>query len=331
MPTKSQKKNAITTVDYGKRIPDWVRDAINEHIGQDIEDAKQAGALGFMARALVMATMPYKDPKSDSFVRKNGDFTLRILAGYEGGIPYGVYPRLLMSWVATEAVRKQSPIIELGDSLTMFLREVMELRRSGGSRGTHTRVAEQMKRLFGSLITAKYSGNLADSKPAFSLQNVLIADRLDLDLQQWGENDETAALWHPQPQTEAGQWRSQVKLSDNFYNECIERPVPIDLRAYKALRGSPLAMDVYTWLTYRMSYTERETRPIPWASLMLQFGSNFTTDQAVRDFKKAFLKALKAVVIVYPQAQVDVRDNGLVLIPSPTSVAKLNMQQQELF
>ncbi len=91
-------------------------------------------------------------------------------------------------------------------------------------------------------------------------------------------------------------------------------------------------MDVYTWLTYRMSYTERRTRPIPWASLMLQFGSNFRNDQAVRDFKKAFLKALKAVAVVYPQAQVDVKDNGLVLIPSPTHIQPVGQpRQKELF
>jgi hypothetical protein len=61
--------------------------------------------------------------------------------------------------------------------------------------------------------------------------------------------------------------------------------VPIDLRAYKALRGSPLAMDIYTWLTYRMSYTTRRTRPIRWEALMGQFGSRFTGEGAVRDFK----------------------------------------------
>lgn len=60
----------------------------------------------------------------------------------------------------------------------------------------------------------------------------------------------------------AGTWTSKVRLSDSFFRECIAKPVPIDLRAYKALRGSPLAMDVYTWLTYRLSYTERRSRPI---------------------------------------------------------------------
>lgn len=73
------------------------------------------------------------------------------------------------------------------------------------------------------------------------------------------------------------------------------------MRAYKALRGSPMAMDVYTWLTYRMSYTHRRTKPMRWESLMMQFGSNFNTEdmgQAVRDFRKGFLKSLQLVLTV---------------------------------
>jgi hypothetical protein len=145
-----QIKPVNLDIDYRRGdVPTWVRDLIETHLAIEAEDAKSAGSIGFMARALVIATMPYKDPKSAVFMRQNGDFRLRILAGYEGGIPYGIYPRLLMSWVATEAVRKQSPVIELGDSLRLFLREVLELRSSGGGqRGSGARVTEQMKRLF---------------------------------------------------------------------------------------------------------------------------------------------------------------------------------------
>ena len=286
-----------------------------------------------MARALVIATMPYKDPKVDVYKRKNGDFSLRIVAGYEGGIPFGIYPRLLMSWITTEAVRKQSPVIELGDSLRMFLREVLDLRStSGGKRGAATRVSEQMKRLFGSLITAQYSGSL--EKRGFRLRNVLIADDLDLDpdemAQMDGDDEAPAKLWTPQERHEAGTWQSKVKLSDKFFNECVTTPVPIDLRAYKGLReAGPLAMDLYTWLSYRMSYTQHRSRPIRWEALMMQFGAGYgnvasseaAMRQAVLDFKRAFLKSLQAVKIVYPQARLDVTDQGLVLMPSPPHVS----------
>ncbi|MBS0571859.1 MAG: pirin [Proteobacteria bacterium] len=326
----AEKPIKATEIDYRKgNTPEWVHRAIEEQFAIESEDARRSGNLGYMTRALVLATMPYKDPKVDAFTRTNGDFKLRILAGYEGGIPFGIYPRLLMSWVSTEAVRSQSPVIELGDSMRAFLKDVLELRtNSGGSRGVSTRVAEQMKRTFGSLITAQFNGKSAENKGGFVLRNIVIADALTLEDEHSFDLDAPAsegesALWTPQKASDAGQWKSKVRLSDPFFKELLDHPVPIDLRAYKALRGSPLAMDIYTWLTYRMSYTNRPTRPILWESLMMQFGSSYSTSdlgQATRDFKKAFLNALKAVQIVYPAARLEVRDNGLVLLPSPPHI-----------
>jgi hypothetical protein len=315
-------KSALASFDFrAGKLPEWVQDAITTQLAIDAEDAKRAGQLGFMARALVLATMPYKDPKTDAFTRQNGDFRLRIVAGYEGGIPFGVYPRLLMSWVSTEAVRKQSPTVELGESLAAFLQDVMDIKGiGGGPRGSATRVAEQMKRLFGSLVTAQYNGSHVHR--GFLLRNVLVAEELQL---------EDGQLWTPQARDEAGRWKSQVKLSAGFFQECVTNPVPIDLRAYKALRISPLAMDIYTWLTYRMSYTQRKTKPIRWEPLMMQFGSNYNTgdlSQDVRNFKKAFLRALKMVSVIYPEADVDATEIGLILNPSKPHVLS---KQEPLF
>jgi hypothetical protein len=60
---------------------------------------------------------------------------------------------------------------------------------------------------------------------------------------------------------------------------------------------------------------------------MGQFGSNFASPRAVLDFKKAFQKALKMVLVVYPKANVEVTEKGLVLLPSAPHVLK----QNELF
>lgn len=317
------RKPTQEVIDFSsdRPVPSWVQEVIETHLAIEAEDVLQAKSLGFMTRALVIATMPYKDPKTDVFKRKNGDFSLRIIAGYEGGIPYGIYPRLLLSWVSTEAVRKKTPIIEIGDSLRFFLREVLDLRSNGGgARGSGSRVTEQMKRLFGSLITAQYSGT--QQNRGFMLKNVLIAQELELHDDEFKSNLDDG-LWTPQESHEAGAWQSKVRLTDNFFQECIKNPVPIDIRAYKALRGSPLAMDIYTWLTYRMSYIQKRSQPIRWEALMMQFGSGYTTEQAVRDFKKNFLKALKLVLIVYPKANIEVQETGLVLLPSPPHVVPI--------
>lgn len=302
----------------GGPLPDWVREVIDTHLAIEAEEAGKAGAIGYMARAMVMATMPYKDPKADVFTRQNGDFRLRIVAGYEGGVPFGIYPRLLMSWLTTEIVRTKEPVLELGDSLSSFLREVLELKSSsGGARGTGTRVTEQMRRLFGSLVTASYSETKTSKR--FALRNVLIADSYE------EQGDLEDALWSPQDLEEAGAWRSTVRLNATFFKECLDSPVPVDLRAYKALRASPMAMDLYTWLTYRVSYTKKRTGLIRWELLMMQFGSGFgggTVDnQAIRNFRKAFLGAMQLVLGVYPALKVELHDDGISLLPSPSHVA----------
>lgn len=327
--TTDKKKEKSLEVDYrGGRMPAWVMEVVNTQLAIEAEDARSAGQLGFMARALVQATMPYRDPKTDVFQRQNGDFKLRVVAGYEGGIPYGIYPRLLMSWVTTEAVKTQSPEIKLGDSLRIFLRDVLDLRSSGGGvRGSSTRVSEQMKRLFGSMISAQYVGGL--SSRGFVLRNILIAESAEFSERDLDRLDAPSAapadpsdavdgkIWVPQQIEEAGVWSSKLRLTNSFFQECVTNPVPIDLRAYKALRGSAMAMDVYTWLTYRLSYTTKASRPIRWESLQMQFGSSSPADeQGIRDFRKAFLKALKVVCEVYPEAKIKADTDGVTLLPS---------------
>jgi hypothetical protein len=339
------KKPNETIVDYSSAnpIPEWIQKAIDTQLSIDEEDAHRAGQVGYMARALVLASMPYKDPKADIYERKNGKFRLRILAGYYGGIPYGIYPRLLMSWITTECVRTQSPTLELGQSLRNFLLDIMDVRHfTGGKNGSITRITEQMKRLFGSVVTASFEG---DDKP-FRLRGVMISRELTLDEKQFqqqlledqdareaGNNEKR--LWTPLVPEDAGKWQSELHLNYHFFEECVTSPVPIDLRAYKALRGSPMAMDLYNWLTYRMSYTRRTTHPIPWESLMMQFGADFSgyadKNQAVRDFKKLFIQAAKAVQIVYSEVKLDAQDNGLVLHPSPTHIKRPEARQGNLF
>ena len=326
-----------------KTVPKWVEEVVAASYAMDHEDARSAGALGFMHRALVNTAMPYKDPKTRIFERHNGTFSLTILAGYAGGIPYGIYPRLLMSWVSTEVVRTRSPELELGDSLAGFLRDVLNVNRSGGTNGTSTRVAEQMKRLFGAQIVAVDTGQ--PGRRPFRLRNMAIVNEMDLDETDFERRLSTLQpdaddifsdtsplseldgqrLWTPQHENQSG-WKSRVLLTEYFYEEILRSPVPIDLRAYRALRSSPLAMDIYAWLTYRMSYLQKPSKVIKWVVLMAQFGSGYSGERAVLDFKRNFLQSLSGVQLVYPQAVVKVLDDGIVLHPSAPPVTKLANQ-----
>jgi len=272
---------------------------INKALAIEDELALDADALGFMARAMVQATLPHSKVVGNEFTRRNGNYSLTILSPSAIGLPYGSVPRLLLAWVTTEAVKTKSRELELGDSLSGFMRE-LDLVPTGGRWGSITRLKEQTKRLFASSITAIY-----EQGQGTQIINQAVADR-------------AVFWWHPKDPDQAALWKSTITLTDNFYREIIDRPVPIDMRAIKALKKSPMALDIYTWLTYRVSYLKRPTA-ISWASLAMQFGSSYSRQ---RDFKTAFMSELKKVVTVYGGVQVEALPTGLLVKPSLTHIPR---------
>ena len=69
---------------------------INQALAIENEQAQEVGALGFMARAMVQATLPHRKVEGTFFERKNGNFTLSMQAHPSIGLPYGSVPRLLL-------------------------------------------------------------------------------------------------------------------------------------------------------------------------------------------------------------------------------------------
>jgi len=270
-----------------------------EAVAIEEQEAKEAGELGFMARAMVQATMPHRDPKTNEFERKNGNYTLTMLAPSKTGLPYGTIPRLLLAWISTEAVRTQSKTLVLGDTLSEFMRQ-LDLVPTGGRWGTITRLREQAKRLFSCHITLDYSDRGQDR-----IKNITIVE-------------EACLWWSPPDPDQGGLWASTIELNEKFFQEVIGNPIPIDMRALKALKKSPLALDIYCWLTHRLSYLKTDT-VIPWPLLVAQFGADYAVP---RQFKAAFRSALKKVLTVYPAARTLPTPKGLQLQPSPPHVIR---------
>jgi Plasmid encoded RepA protein len=264
------------------------------------DSALGAGELGFMARAMTLCTLPHSKPKEQEFTRKNGNYTMSMVALKSIGLPYGTIPRLLLAWISTEAVRTQNRTLVLGDSLSHFLKE-LGLSRSGGERGDITRFKDQLKRLFSCTISCNYHSDDRDAGMGFR-----IAQKYDL----W---------WHPQQPDQAGLWESTLTLSEEFYDEITKSPIPIDMRALKSLKRSPLALDIYIWLTFRTSYIKAPV-PVSWGQLQGQFGAEY---KRPIDFKVAFTDALRKVQVVYPGANITKSKTGIVLASGTTSVPKI--------
>jgi hypothetical protein len=248
---------------------------------------------------LTQATLPHRRVEGSHFERRNGNFTLTLLAPPKVGLPYGTVPRLLLCWLTSEAVRTQQREVELGDSMSSFMGE-LGLVPTGGRWGSIARLKDQTRRLFSSTVNALYEdGNET------AILNQTIADKASL----W---------WDPKSPDQAALWRSTVTLGEQFYREVIEHPIPIDLRAIRALKRSPMALDAYCWLTYRASYAKKPAT-IPWGALAMQFGSDYGR---LRDFRAAFIAEMRKVATVYQGAQFEVSDVGLIVKPSQPHIAR---------
>jgi len=281
----------------------------------EAEDAFRAGTTGYLGRTLVQATLPYREPlrSLEVWERTVGETSLIIKQGHAKnragewervGFPYGSYPRLMLAWIGAEIVRTNERTIILGDSLSAFMAELgIGEHRSGGKNGARTRLRDQMMRLFLADISAQIGGASVDENLRMRKLDVV----KDADL--W---------WSTNNPGQAGLWQSSIVLGERFFEETKANPVPVDLRALRALRSSPMALDLYSWMTYRYFSLSKPTT-VPWDAVFHQFGSEYKT---VKKFRENFLPALKKVVTVYPQAKVTPKPSGLFMEPSLTSVPK---------
>ena len=291
---KRPSKRDILKAEISERI-------VREALAIEQASAKESGNLGYLARILVQATLPHAQIESNEYQRTNGALTISIQAPSAVGLPYGHYPRLLLSWITTEAVRTKSPDIVLGDSLTDFLRQ-LGLATTGGRWGTVPRLRNHLRRLFCSTVSWTYDNTQDKTWASFGVRPI-----------------ETATLWwDPKNPDQASMWRSKIGLNQRFFEEIVNRPVPLDMRILRALahERSPLAIDIYTWLSYRLFYLRSDVT-IPWEALAMQFGADY---RRLRDFRKSFHERLQLVMRLYPEARVEVLDQGLKLSPSWPSV-----------
>lgn len=288
------KNNACTTtVD---ELTQRQRNLIEDALQIERDDAKKANATGYMARALAQATLPHKDPELPPgmlYSRDTGRLTLTVApTSKRHGIPYGSIPRVLLAWICTEAVQTKERTLSLGHSQAEFL-ERLKLHNNGRD---IDRFRDQSLRLFKSVISIEY----ADDNKGDQSQRLLISDQ-------------SHVFWHPSKVDQAALWDSTLDLSMTFFDEILAAPVPLDMDVYHALTKSPMAMDIYTWLTYRMFVLRRSGKPfvlIPWPSLKAQFGAGYPgTQRGLYDFKANFKRRLSEVLLFYPDARGHIEDN----------------------
>ena len=276
--------------------------------------ASEADAdLGFMTRLIALCSLPRRNPGNQlHYVRRNGPYTLGMSAGINNKLPYGTLPRLLLAWVCSEAVRTQSPELVLGDSLAAFMRKLDLYSTSGGTTGGRTRLRNQMRRLFGCMVTLIYEDARVEAT-----MNAPIA--------------RTTEFWWSERQPDAHSlWESKIVLGEDFFNEIIRNPVPLDMNILKGLSRSPLGLDLYLWLTYRTFGLTRPLR-LTWRQLYEQFGADpaKASKVAQQAFRRDCLRELQKIQRAWPDLHYRTVKGALLLSPSPPRIAPPNMHLVE--
>ena len=259
---------------------------------------------GFMARTMALCSLPRSNPGNRlQYKRVNGPFTLIMYSSGETKLPFGNFPRLILAWVSTEAVRTQNRVLILGSSLAKFMRELGVYSSGGGN--VHTKLRNQMKRLFGCTVQLTYKEENGEATV-----NTVIADRTEF----W---------WNERKPDQSSLWDSKIELSEKFFNEIISHPVPLDMNTLTALKRSSLGLDLYLWLVYR-TFPLRAPQRITWKQVYRQFGSDpvkASDNVTVQNFRREVLRELKKIKLAWPDLNYMTAPGVLILHPSTPAIA----------
>ena len=272
---------------------------------------------GFMARWLMLCSLPRSNPgQRKEYVRRNGPFTLYMTAGGGSKLPYGNLPRLLAAWVCTEAVRTQSRDLVLGHSLSGFMRKLDIEAQSGGRGGVRTRLRNQMQRFFSAQVRVVYQDEHGER-----FISSAIADRGEF----W---------WNPKRPEDPVLWESKIRLGEEFFQEILRHPVPLDMNTLKALKRSPLGLDLYVWMVYRTFNLDGPLR-LSWPTLYRQFGvdpAKAGDNRTVDNFRTDCLRELKKIKAAWTGLQYRIergrrgeKTGALVLLPSTPQISPLTL------
>ena len=276
-------------------------------------------AISFLHSGFCHCGLPLRkrDDPSKPWTRTDGAFSF-IVSGspvsirdqsYFVGLPYGPKARLLSVFLASEVKnprrRSDDRTIHFG-SITKWLEDA-GVCVSGGTKGSIQATKEQLVRL----AFANFTMTLARTgeKTWFHRESLIESGCL-------AEGDIEAFA-----RGEAGKlsWPEHVTLTHNAHQRMMTQAIPIATQRLQAISHSAAAIDFFVWLSYRLPrIPEGEDVLASWAGLCKQFGDVNYASQ----FQATYSDSLRLALAAYPEANVDITDEGLILRHSDPSVPR---------
>ena len=279
----------------------------------------------FLHSALCAMSLPVRRPVDDHkpIIRQDGQYTLVItpkaIVEPEGGqsvlrvlgVPYGSLPRLILIHIMSEAVRTKSRQVHLGETLTDWMRRMGFRTASYGPRGSATLVRQQLDRLLACEWMIRWDSDKTDGPSEFAMKELKLAN-------EWvGTN------------SNGGAFTREIVLTEGFHEHLAKHAVPLNENAIRQIRDSATALDLYTWLAYRLPRINA-TKPVSmsWQQLASHFGNEPTN---IRKFRQTVRDAWEhQVSAVYPEARADFDASIIRLHASPAPLQQKLIQGAKL-
>ena len=228
------------------------------------------------------------------FERVCGDAWLHVRAGavavdgrrIAAAIPSGSYARLILRMIDSHLLRNPGNNVPTGSSAWKWLDALgcaqSKSARDRASRAMMATAAAEITFGFGS--TTKYC-------------------RVIREVADWRTREDGLC------------WPTELRVSADYAADLRDgRAYPLDTRAMLGLCSkSALAMDLYTWLAYRLPRAKPGGETISWVAVQVQFGGPDSASDSVGSWRRYVRKQLQAVRSVYPDALVDLVPGGLKL------------------
>lgn len=271
---------------------------------------------------LIQCTLPHSDPKTVAWEKTNGDFSLIVSSGFDKnlkpyGIPYGSFPRLVLAYIITRVIQTGERRLDLSSHFATFLKEIGYTGNLRGNTRAAKSVRDQLMRLL--FASIRVEGRIGTDE-----KGLMAGEKIDVARKY--------ALWWDYKNPEQDSlWGSYIELSETFHQAILRAPVPLRTDILKAHKRSPLALDVYMWVSYRlftMRAAGQESISLGYGRLQEQFGTGIA-EKNYRLFRSRFKQALNDVAEHWRISDgeksllnYDLNETGLVLYRSPLLIAK---------
>jgi hypothetical protein len=257
---------------------------------------------------LAICSLPYNKLPDDErrWEAEQGRMKLSVTAGRLMGpdgnwvdqpVPYGTRARMMMMHVCSEAIRTNSPVIHIEDTLCGFIR-ALGYSPTGGKNGTITSFKQQINALAACTMQIGWKdgriGKTLNASPFSSMS-----------VEMFSEEPNQRSLWP-----------SELKLSHEFFTSLSKHALPISTHAMRAFSNSPRKIDLMWWLGYRI-YTAKEDVHLSWENLKDQWGKSYNR---FANSKRNLALELAEIKEVFPKLPVFLTEDGCVIHPGSSEV-----------